>query len=62
MTRAAPAAWPGEAARLLEPSISYALGAVLAVTAGTPAATDAMPGMGPADAAQARQRIPGRPR
>jgi uncharacterized protein (TIGR03086 family) len=31
MTQAAPAAWPGEAARLLEPSISYALGAVLAV-------------------------------
>jgi uncharacterized protein (TIGR03086 family) len=32
VTRAAPAAWPDEAARLLEPSISYALGAVLAVT------------------------------
>jgi uncharacterized protein (TIGR03086 family) len=31
MTPAAPAAWPGEEARLLEPSISYALGAVLAV-------------------------------
>lgn len=27
-----PAAWPTEGARLLEPSISYALGAVLAVT------------------------------
>jgi uncharacterized protein (TIGR03086 family) len=27
-----PAAWPAEGARLLEPSISYALGAVLAVT------------------------------
>ena len=32
MTRAAPTAWPAEAAGLLEPSISYALGAVLAVT------------------------------
>jgi uncharacterized protein (TIGR03086 family) len=32
MTRGAPAAWPDEAARLLEPSISYALGAVAAVT------------------------------
>ena len=32
MTRPAPAAWPAEGARLLEPSISYALGAVLAVT------------------------------
>jgi uncharacterized protein (TIGR03086 family) len=31
MTQPAPAAWPAEAARLLEPSISYALGAVLAV-------------------------------
>jgi uncharacterized protein (TIGR03086 family) len=32
MTHAAPPAWPDEAARLLEPSISYALGVVLAVT------------------------------
>jgi uncharacterized protein (TIGR03086 family) len=32
MTQAAPAAWPAEGARLLEPSISYALGVVLAVT------------------------------
>jgi len=32
MTQAAPTAWPAEGARLLEPSISYALGAVLAVT------------------------------
>jgi uncharacterized protein (TIGR03086 family) len=32
MTQAAPAAQPAEGARLLEPSISYALGAVLAVT------------------------------
>jgi uncharacterized protein (TIGR03086 family) len=32
MTQAAPAAWPAEAARLLEPSISYALGAVVTVT------------------------------
>ncbi len=32
MTRAAPGAWPAEGARLLEPSISYALGVVLAVT------------------------------
>jgi uncharacterized protein (TIGR03086 family) len=32
MTQPAPAAWPAEGARLLEPSISYALGAVLAVT------------------------------
>jgi uncharacterized protein (TIGR03086 family) len=32
MTRAASTAWPAEGARLLEPSISYALGAVLAVT------------------------------
>ena len=32
MTRAAPTAWPAEAAGLLEPSISYALGVVLAVT------------------------------
>ena len=32
MTPPAPAAWPAEGARLLEPSISYALGVVLAVT------------------------------
>ena len=32
MTQAAPAAWPAEGARLLKPSISYALDAVLAVT------------------------------
>src|SRR5258708_37838306 len=32
MTQADPTAWPAEAARLLEPSISYALGVVLAVT------------------------------
>jgi len=32
MTQADPGAWPAEAARLLEPSISYALGVVLAVT------------------------------
>jgi uncharacterized protein (TIGR03086 family) len=32
MTQPAPAAWPAESARLLEPSISYALGAVVAVT------------------------------
>ena len=32
MTEAPPTAWPAESARLLEPSISYALGAVLAVT------------------------------
>jgi uncharacterized protein (TIGR03086 family) len=32
MTRPAPTAQPAESARLLEPSISYALGAVLAVT------------------------------
>ncbi len=32
MTPAAPAAWPAEGARLLEPSVSYALGVVLAVT------------------------------
>ena len=32
MTQAAPTAWPAEGARLLEPSLSYALGAVLAVT------------------------------
>ena len=32
MTPAAPTAWPAEGARLLEPSISYALGAVLVVT------------------------------
>jgi uncharacterized protein (TIGR03086 family) len=32
MTRAAQPPWPAEGARLLEPSVSYALGAVLAVT------------------------------
>ncbi len=32
MTQAAQMAWPTEGARLLEPSISYALGVVLAVT------------------------------
>src|SRR5205807_4065331 len=32
MTQPAPPAWPAEGARLLEPSISYALGVVLAVT------------------------------
>ena len=32
MTQPAPVAWPAEGARLLEPSISYALGAVVAVT------------------------------
>jgi uncharacterized protein (TIGR03086 family) len=32
MTQASPAAWPAEGARLLEPSISYALDAVLSVT------------------------------
>ena len=32
MTQPAPAAWPAEGARLLEPSISYALGAVVAIT------------------------------
>jgi uncharacterized protein (TIGR03086 family) len=32
MTQAAPTAWPAEGARLLEWSISYALGVVLAVT------------------------------
>ena len=32
MTRPAPAARPAEGARLLEPSISYALGAVVAIT------------------------------
>ena len=32
MTQPVPAAWPAQGARLLEPSISYALGAVLAVT------------------------------
>jgi uncharacterized protein (TIGR03086 family) len=32
MTRTAPTTWPTEGARLLEPSIGYALGAVLAVT------------------------------
>src|SRR5207247_2857871 len=32
MTRTVPTTWPAEGARLLEPSIRYALGAVLAVT------------------------------
>src|SRR5258707_10936040 len=32
MTQAAPMAWPAEGARLLEPSIGYALGVVLVVT------------------------------
>jgi uncharacterized protein (TIGR03086 family) len=32
MTQAAPTTWPAHGARLLEPSIDYALGAVLAVT------------------------------
>ena len=32
MTQPALAAWPAESARLLEPSISYALGAVVAIT------------------------------
>jgi uncharacterized protein (TIGR03086 family) len=32
MTQPVPAAWPAEGGRLLEPSISYALGAVVAVT------------------------------
>jgi uncharacterized protein (TIGR03086 family) len=32
MTPAVPAAWPADTTRLLEPSISYALGAALAVT------------------------------
>ena len=32
MTQAAPEAWPADVARLIEPSISYALGVVLAVT------------------------------
>ena len=32
MNPASPGAWPADGARLLEPSISYALGAVLAVT------------------------------
>jgi uncharacterized protein (TIGR03086 family) len=32
MTQPAPAAWPAEGARLVEPSISYALGAVVAIT------------------------------
>ena len=32
MTPAAPMGWPTEGARLLEPSVSYALGVVLAVT------------------------------
>jgi uncharacterized protein (TIGR03086 family) len=32
MTPAAPTAWPADGARLLEPSISYALGMALAVT------------------------------
>ena len=31
MTQPAPAAWPAEGARLVEPSISYALGAVVAI-------------------------------
>ena len=31
MTRPAPGAWPAEGARLFEPSISYALGAVVAI-------------------------------
>ncbi len=34
MNQAAPAGWPAEAARLVEPSIGYALSAVLAVTPG----------------------------
>jgi uncharacterized protein (TIGR03086 family) len=32
MNQAAPAGWPAEAARLLEPSITYALGVAMAVT------------------------------
>jgi len=32
MTRPAPAAWPAEGARLLDPAITYALGVALAVT------------------------------
>jgi uncharacterized protein (TIGR03086 family) len=32
MTQAAPEAWPADGARLIEPSIGYALGVVLAVT------------------------------
>ena len=32
MTQTAPTAWPADGARLLEPSIGYALGVVLAVT------------------------------
>jgi len=32
MTQAAPTAWPADGAQLLEPSIGYALGVVLAVT------------------------------
>lgn len=32
MSQAAPAGWPAEAARLLEPSITYALGVAMAVT------------------------------
>jgi len=32
MTQPAPAAWPAEGAWLLEPSVSYALGAVVAIT------------------------------
>jgi uncharacterized protein (TIGR03086 family) len=32
MTRAGTGAWPGDGARLLEPSISYALGVVMGVT------------------------------
>ena len=61
MTQAAPTAWPADGAQLLEPSIGYALGVVLAVTPDYCRA-HALPGMGPADAAQARQRIPGRVR
>jgi hypothetical protein len=34
MNQAAPAGWPAEAARLLEPSISYAIGVAIAVTPG----------------------------
>ena len=32
MTQAAPTAWPADGAQLLEPSISYALGAAVAIT------------------------------
>ena len=32
MNPASPGAWPADGARLLEPSISYALGVALAVT------------------------------